>query len=127
MAFGAPPSVARLAHPRMQPIPATLEAGSLPWCLRALRVLLVELLALLDERPQLVADLGGDALEIPFAEGDQAHWRGGDDVCHASAAGKHPHLPKDVARSQRPDDLAALDHVGGAGVDDDQVVGVVAF
>ena len=30
-------------------------------------------LALLNERLQLVADVGGDALEIPFAEGDQAH------------------------------------------------------
>ena len=69
----------------------------------------------------------GDALEIPFAEGDQAHRGGCDDVGRALAAGEHPHLPEDVARPQRPDHLAALDHVGGAVLDDDQVVRVVAL
>ena len=52
------------------------------------RVPLVQLSPLLDERPQLAADLTG---------------------------------------AQRRDDLAALDHVGGAILDDVQVLGVVAL
>src|SRR5271166_4153390 len=84
-----------------------------PAWLGRLSALLVVLLALLYERLQLAADLGGDALEIPLAEGDQAHRGGRDDVGRALAASEHPHLPEDIARAQRRNHLAVLDHVGG--------------
>ena len=83
--------------------------------------------ALLDLLLDAVDGLLGHPPDLPVRELEQAHRGAGDDIGVARPALQQPHLADQVALFDRGDLLAALDDVGRALLDRDQLDRVIAL
>ena len=68
-----------------------------------------------------------ELLELAHEHRAEPHRRSRYDRCRSRAGREETDLAEDVARAQRPDDVAVSAHLGAAGLDHEPVVGILAL